>query len=96
MVAGSDSAWLNYRMGEFIHELEAMTTIGMSPLEVITAATADSARSCRVDGETGVLAEGMMGDAIVVDGDLLADVSALWNVVAVFAGGERVDRGNFV
>ncbi len=96
MVAGSDSAWLNYRMGEFTHELEAMTTIGMSPLEVITAATADSARSCRVDGETGALAEGMIGDAIVVDGDPSADISALWKVADVFAGGERVDRGNFV
>ena len=96
MVAGSDSAWLNYKMGEFPHELEAMTTVGMSPLEVITAATADSARSCRIDGETGALAEGLRGDLIVVDGDPTADISALWNVAEVFAAGERVDRGNLV
>ncbi len=96
MVAGSDSAWLNYQMGEFQHELEAMTTIGMSPLEVITSATSDSARSCHVDGETGALAAGRRGDVIVVDGDPSGDISALWKVAEVFADGERVDRGNFV
>ncbi len=96
MVAGSDSAWLNYQMGEFQHELEAMTTVGMSPLEVITSATSDSARSCRVDGETGALDAGRRGDVILVDGDPSRDISALWKVAEVFADGERVDRGNFV
>ena len=96
MVAGSDSAWLNYKMGEFGHELEAMTTIGMSPLQVITAATSDSARSCHIDGDTGVLAKGMTGDVIVVDGDPSVDIAAIWKVADVFSGGERVDRGSFV
>ena len=96
MVAGSDSAWLNYEMGQFQHELEAMTTVGMSPLEVITSATSDSARSCHVDGETGALSVGRRGDVVVVDGDPSRDISALWQVAEVFADGERVDRGNFV
>ena len=96
MVAGSDSAWLNYKMGGFQHELEGMTTIGMSPLEVITAATSDSARSCRIEDETGALVEGRRGDVIVVDGDASADISAMWKVAEVFKDGEKVDRGNFV
>jgi imidazolonepropionase-like amidohydrolase len=96
MVAGSDSAWLNYKMGEFQHELEAMTTIGMSPIEVITASTFDSARSCRIDHETGTLASGLRGDLIVLDGDPSTNISALWNVSEVFANGEIVDRGNLV
>ena len=92
LVAGSDSAWLNYAMGSFQHELEAMTTVGMSPLEVITSATSDSARSCRVDGDTGTLAAGLSGDVIAVDGDPTVDVSALWRVADVFAAGQRVER----
>lgn len=96
MVAGSDSAWLNYKMGAFQHELEAMTTVGMSPMEVIRSATSDSARSCRVDGETGALVEGRRGDVVVIDGDPSADIAAMWNVADVFQDGARVDRGNFV
>ncbi len=96
MVAGSDSAWLNYKMGEFQHELEGMTTVGFSPLEVLTAATSDSARSCRIDGETGSLVEGKRGDVIVIDGDPAADIASMWNVADVFQNGKKVDRGNFV
>ncbi len=96
MVAGSDSAWLNYKMGEFQHELEGMTTVGFSPLEVLTAATSDSARSCRVDTETGALVEGRCGDVIVIDGDPSADIAAMWKVAEVFKDGEKVDRDNFV
>jgi imidazolonepropionase-like amidohydrolase len=96
MVAGSDSAWLNYKMGEFQHELEGMTTVGFSPLEVLTAATSDSARSCRIDGETGSLVEGKRGDVIIIDGDPSADIAAMWNVTDVFQDGKKVDRGNYV
>ena len=46
LVAGSDSAWLNYKMGEFTHELEAMKSIGMSDMDVIRSATIHSAESC--------------------------------------------------
>jgi imidazolonepropionase-like amidohydrolase len=96
MVAGSDSAWLNYKMGGFQHELEGMTTVGFSPLEVITSATSDSARSCRIDDVTGALVEGRRGDVIVIDGDPSADIAAMWNVAEVFQDGAKVDRGNFV
>jgi imidazolonepropionase-like amidohydrolase len=73
-----------------------MTTVGFSPLEVLTAATSDSARSCRIDGETGSLVEGKRGDVIVIDGDPSADITAMWNVAEVFQDGAKVDRGNFV
>ena len=94
MAAGSDSAWGRYKMGAFQHETDAHVAGGMSPMEAIVAATADSARSCRVDDEVGTLEPGKQGDVLVVDGDPSKDIKALWDVVEVFQGGDLVDRGS--
>jgi imidazolonepropionase-like amidohydrolase len=66
----------------------------MSPMEAITSATADSARSCRLDGTVGTLQPGKRADLLVVDGDPTVNIGDLWNVVDVFQGGRRVDRGS--
>ena len=55
MVAGSDSAWANYPMGDFQTEIEAHVMAGMSNMEAIISATRDSAMSCRVDDTVGTL-----------------------------------------
>jgi imidazolonepropionase-like amidohydrolase len=96
MVCGSDSAWGNYKMGQFYYETEAHVAAGMRPMEAIVAATSDSARSCWVDGEVGSLDPGKRADLLVVDGDPSLDITALRNVVDVFQGGGVVDRGNLV
>lgn len=94
MAAGSDSGWGNYRMGSFQHETDAHVAGGMSPMEAIVAATRDSARSSRVDGEVGTLEPGKHADVLVVDGDPSKNIKTLWNVVDVFLGGDPVKRGN--
>ena len=96
MVAGSDSAWNQYKMGGFQHELEDEVSAGMSAMQAIVSATSDSARSCHVDDFAGTLDEGKPADILVVDGDPTEDISALWNVTAVFQSGIKIDRGNFV
>ena len=96
MVCGSDSAWGNYTMGSFQHEIDAHVTGGMSPMEAIVSATSDSARSCWMDDWVGALESGKQADVLVVDGDPSQDVNALWNVVDVFHNGSLVDRGNYV
>lgn len=96
MVCGSDSAWLDYRMGGFQHELDNHVEAGMSPMEAIVAATSDSARSCWADDSVGSIEPGKQADILVVDGDPLEDIKALFNVVDVFQGGDLVDRGNYV
>ena len=94
LVCGSDSAWGGYPMGLFQHEIEEHAAAGMSPMEAITSATADSARSCRLDGTVGTLQPGKRADLLVVDGDPTVNIGGLWNVVDVFQGGRRVDRGS--
>ena len=96
MVCGSDSAWGNYTMGGFQHEIEAHVVGGMSPMEAIVSATSDSARSCWMEDRVGILESGKQADILVVDGDPSQDVKALWNVVDVFHKGSLVDRGNYV
>jgi imidazolonepropionase-like amidohydrolase len=96
MACGSDSAWGHYKMGGFQHEIEAHVEGGMSPMEAIVSATSDSARSCWIEDQVGTLAPGKQADILVVDGDPSKDVKALWKVVDVFKGGERVDREHFV
>ena len=96
MVAGSDSAWANYPMGDFQTEIEAHVMAGMSNMEAIVSATRDSAMSCRVDDAVGTLEVGKQADVLVVDGDPIRDIGDLRKVRDVFLAGAKIDRRNLV
>jgi imidazolonepropionase-like amidohydrolase len=96
MVCGSDSAWGNYKMGDFQSEIEAAVIAGMSPTEAIVASTNDSARSCWAEDSVGSLEPGKNADLLIVDGDPTQRISDLRNIVDVIQGGATVDRGNFI
>ena len=96
MVAGSDSAWANYPVGDFQTEIEAHVMAGMSNMEAIVSATRDSAMSCRVDDTVGTLEVGKQADVLVVNGDPIRDIADLRKVSDVFMAGERVDRHNLI
>jgi imidazolonepropionase-like amidohydrolase len=64
--------------------------VGLSPLEVITCATKTGAEIMARDHEFGTLERGKLADVLVVDGDVLADISLLENrshFIAVMQGG---------
>ena len=96
MSAGSDSAWGNYRMGDFQTEIEAHTMAGMSNMEAIVSATRDAARSCWIADQVGTLESGKQADVLVVEGNPLDDLGNLRKVADIFLAGGRVDRGNLV
>ncbi len=96
MVAGSDSAWANYPMGDFQTEIEAHVMAGMSNMEAIISATRDSAVSCRVDDTVGTIEVGKQADVLVVDGDPTRDIADLRKVRDVFLAGSKIDRHNLV
>ncbi len=96
MVAGSDSAWGHYRMGDFQTEIEAHAMAGMSNMESIVSATLDAARSCWVDDSVGSIEPGKQADALIVEGNPLTDIGQLRNVLDVFLAGDRVDRASLI
>src|SRR5262249_21290567 len=64
--------------------------VGLSPLEVITCATKTGAEILGRDHELGTLERGKLADVLVVDGDVLGDISVLEDrsrFVAVMQGG---------
>jgi imidazolonepropionase-like amidohydrolase len=80
--------------GAYPHHLAAkqlayMVRYGMSALDAIRSATSVAAELLRWD-EVGALAAGRYADLVAVEGDLLADVSALERPALVMKGGEVV------
>jgi imidazolonepropionase-like amidohydrolase len=71
--------------------MEDMVRSGMSPGEVIVAATRNSAALMGV-GDTGVLAPGMRADFIVLDANPLDDITHTRMIDAVYLRGDPVDR----
>lgn len=64
--------------------------VGFTPLDVITCATKNGAEIMGRGNEFGTLEKGKLADVLVVDGDLLKDISILEdrkNILAVMQGG---------
>lgn len=81
---------IDFDLGMPIHEVEWMQEAGMTPLQIIVAATRNGARSCNVEGELGTLETGKLADVLVVDGDPLLDVRALTNTRLVLREGMSI------
>jgi imidazolonepropionase-like amidohydrolase len=60
----------------------------MTPLQVITAATKLPATLFKVDHLQGTIETGKLADVIVVQGDVLADLNNLQDVVHVIKAGQ--------
>ncbi len=89
IAAGFDSAEAETQ-GKNATELEAMVKRGMTPIEVIQAATVNAAELLSWQDKVGVLESGHYGDMIAVDGDPLKDITVLQHVKFVMKGGEVV------
>ncbi|MCZ6918165.1 MAG: amidohydrolase family protein [Gemmatimonadetes bacterium] len=77
----SDATW---------REMAMWVELGVSPMEVIQAATLWPARFLGVEDELGTLAPGRLADIIAVRGDPLHEMEVLRNVDVVIQGGRRV------
>jgi len=74
-------------------ELELLTTVGMSPMEAIVAATGTAAEVLDMADSLGTLEKGQVADLLVVRGDPLQDISLLQdkqNIVIVMKSGNVV------
>jgi imidazolonepropionase-like amidohydrolase len=96
LMCGSESGFALTPYGHWhARELEVFVDeLGLTPLEAITCATKNNARALRLEGRVGVVAEGMLADVLVVDGDPSSDVRVLQdrrNLRAVISRGRSVD-----
>jgi hypothetical protein len=88
ILAGTD---ILERHGErLLHELELLASVGMTPKEVLAAATVNPAASLGWDGP-GRMASGAPASLLIVDADPLADISNLRKLSTVVLRGKVLD-----
>ncbi len=86
--AGDANRWLGLHS---LVEFENLAAGGFSPMQVIVAATRESAKALRLDS-LGMVAPGKSADFIVLDANPLDNVANVRKINAVFIRGQAVDR----
>ncbi|MEW6337163.1 MAG: amidohydrolase family protein [Acidobacteriota bacterium] len=84
-----------FQLGMPIIEMELMQEAGMTPMQIIVAATSRAAWACNRQNDLGRVAPGWIADLIVVDGDPLEDIHALQNVRLVVRSGTIIRNDGF-
>ena len=85
LVFGTDGGVLPHGSGA--DELEALAAAGLTPIEVIRAATTSAAKALVIADSVGKIAVGMSADFLAVAGDPLTNLSSLRNVRLVVTRG---------
>jgi imidazolonepropionase-like amidohydrolase len=89
VVVGTDSGTpMNFHVDSTRREMLLLNQNGMTALQAITAATKLPATLLKVDHLQGTIETGKLADVIVVQGDVLADLNNLQDVVHVIKGGQ--------
>jgi imidazolonepropionase-like amidohydrolase len=73
------------------HELESMVNAGMTPMQVIVAATSRPAAYLKLD-KMGLLAAGKEADFLVLDGNPLDNITNTQRISRIYIKGIEVDR----
>ncbi|NJQ04058.1 amidohydrolase family protein [Streptomyces lonarensis] len=89
LIAGTDAGVQRAGFDGLVPALAFYTHLGFPNTSVIDMATSQAAEALGLANVTGKLAPGYRADLLLVDGDPLADLSALSRVRAVFAAGLR-------
>jgi imidazolonepropionase-like amidohydrolase/L-ascorbate metabolism protein UlaG (beta-lactamase superfamily) len=85
---GNDGGYLQgIEVGMPMREIQAMHDAGMTPMQIIVAATRDAAYVCRQAGLLGTLEVGKVADILVVNGDPLRNLDVLREVQLVIHNG---------
>jgi imidazolonepropionase-like amidohydrolase len=89
VVLGTDYAGYrcDFDLGMPLTEINLMHQAGMTPLEIIVAATKHAAYVCNLEDEIGTIEPGKIADIVVIDGNPLEDIQALTAVRLVIHNG---------
>jgi imidazolonepropionase-like amidohydrolase len=82
-----DGYGAEFDLGMPMIEIESMAAAGMTPMQIIVAATVNAAHVCNLDAEIGTLESGKAADILIVDGDPLRDLQALARTLVVLRDG---------
>jgi len=94
IVLGSDTGLQDHLFGMAEQrELESMNRAGMSPMQVIVAATSRAAEYMELD-TMGTLAVGKEASFLVLDANPLDDITNTQRIAKVFIKGAEVDRAS--
>jgi imidazolonepropionase-like amidohydrolase len=74
-------------------ELELMVQAGLTPLQVITAATKNAARALKIDHELGTLEAGKIADFVILSANPVNDIRNTRKIESVWKGGKMVSQG---
>ena len=90
---GTDTGPTGRFQGYFeLMELELMASAGLTPAQVIAAATRDAARCMKVDRDLGTLETGKWADFVALDANPLANISNVRQISSVWIAGNKVSR----
>lgn len=90
---GTDTGPAGRFQGYFeLMELELMAQAGLTPRQILRAATRDAARCMRVDRDLGTLEPGKWADFVVLNADPLADIRNTRQIASVWIAGNNVAR----
>lgn len=88
MGVGTDAASpLNFHTEAMWREMSALVDVGMTPLQVISAATKNNAEIIGRGDELGTIEPGKLADILVVEGNPLFDINVLGDVSFVIKDG---------
>ncbi len=73
-------------------EMELLAASGLTNAEVIQAATMENARFLRIEDRLGSVEPGKQADLILVKGNPLEDISAMYNIEKVMLNGVWVPK----
>lgn len=93
VAAGSDAGNTATPHGTSLHrELALMVEAGMSPMDVLVAATRNGAIVLGREKVLGTIAPGKLADIVVLEGDPLADIGNTRRIATVIRGGTIYGR----
>lgn len=94
ILTGTDAPLRNSPPGFGLHEeLSLLVQGGMSPFDVLSAATIEPARYFGLLDSLGTIAPGKLADVVLLDGNPLLDIRQTRRIAAVMIDGRLIDAG---
>jgi len=97
IAAGTDAGNIGTLHGPAIHrEFELMAEAGLTPMQILVAATRNAARVFSPDPKFGTIEPGKLADLVLLDADPLADIRNARRIHTVIKGGRLFDPASLL